>query len=71
MEKIKIKGVSICDYFTYNGKKSIVLDIAEVKSMVTGEVIEYKCYARSIEGYATNTFEVPFATVMRYKTTKD
>jgi hypothetical protein len=62
---IKIKNVSPANIFMYQNKKAIVIDIAEVKSLLTGEVIEYKCYARMIEGYATNNFEIPFSTVAK------
>lgn len=64
---LKIKNVSPADIFIYQNKKAIVLDIAEVKSMITGEILEYKCYAKMLEGYATNLFEVPFAKVARSK----
>lgn len=64
---IKIKNVSPCDIFIYQNKKAIVLDIGEIKSMLNGEVIEYKCYAKMLEGYANNVFEVPFSTVVRNK----
>ena len=68
--KITIKGVSIGDHFFERGAKFLkakVVDILECKSMSTGEVIKYICIAEPISSLSTNQFEVPFATVQRYK----
>lgn len=64
---LKVKNVSPADIFMYKNKRAIVLDICEVKSMITGEVVEYKCFAKMIDGYATNLFEIPFSTVAKNK----
>ena len=68
---IKIKNVSVLDRFIYKGLKAIVIDIAEVKSLVNNEIIEYKCYARMLEGFAHNTFEIPFSTVVKNRIKED
>ena len=68
--KIIIKGVSIGDIFLNRGSKnfkSTVVDILECKSTKTGEVVNYICIAEPIGQISTNQFEVPFATVQRYK----
>ena len=68
--KIIIKGVSIGDHFLNRGSKHLkckVVDFLECKSMSTGEVFNYICIAEPINQLATNQFEVPFATVQRYK----
>lgn len=41
-----------------------VVDLREVRSIVTGQVTGYQCIAAG-EGIASNLFEVPFATVAR------
>lgn len=64
-----IHGVKIGDKFK-NGKHTIceVRDILECKSMYLGTVIKHICLAKAVDGsLSTNTFEVPFATVMRNK----
>jgi K+-transporting ATPase c subunit len=64
--RITICGVKIGDRFTLRGKnvKAKVLDILEKKSLLTGNTVGYICLAES-EGLSTNTFEVPFSTVVR------
>lgn len=60
-----IKGVTIGDRFQ-KGKHTIceVVDFEEIKSLVSGEIKGYRCIAKSTS-LSTNTFEVPFATVVR------
>ncbi len=62
---MKINGVSIGDKFKI-GKhgQAEVVDLLEKKSLITGEVIGYICLAKGL-GLAVNTFETPFATVVR------
>lgn len=58
------QNVKVDDIFFYRRKyKCKVVDITKEVSIVTGEVINYRCYAKAIEGLATNVFEVPFSTV--------
>lgn len=62
-----IKNVKIGDRFkTGRHTSAHVVDFYEVRSLTTGEVIEYKCIAKS-DTIATNSFEVPFSTVVRNK----
>lgn len=63
-----IRNVSIGDKFI-KGKVHIceVVDFYEVKSLVTGKVVEHLCIARGINTLATNTFETPFSSVIRNK----
>ncbi len=64
----EINGVNIGDKFKQgNHITSEVVDFHEIRSVSTGELIGYKCVARGCGTMATNTFEVPFATVMRNK----
>lgn len=68
--KLIIKGVSIGDMFLERGSKNlkaIVVDILECRSLQTNEVVKYICIAEPVDSLATNQFEVPFATVQRYK----
>lgn len=44
-----------------------VVDFIEKKSMVSGEIVGYMCMATGINSLATNSFEVPFATVVRHQ----
>lgn len=70
MENITIKGVSIGDKFLKDGKKCFlaeIVDILEYKSLLTGEVTGYVPIAKLINGLATNTFDVPFSMVLRWK----
>lgn len=67
-QEIIINNVSIGDKFRpTNTKNTIceVVDFLECRSMVTGAVTGYVCIAKGITGMATNTFEIPFATVVR------
>lgn len=66
-KKITINNVSIGDKFT-QGKhlKAVVVDFHIVTSMTTGKLIKYTCIAQAM-GLASNTFEVPFANVVRRK----
>jgi hypothetical protein len=67
-KKITISGVSIGDKFVVRGKnlKAVVVDFYVVTSMTTGKLVTYTCIAQGT-GVATNTFEVPFSTVIRGK----
>ena len=59
-------NVAIGDRFKV-GKKTTakVVDIREIKSMVTGLTTGYQCIAKGEGFIATNEFEVPFSTVVR------
>lgn len=58
-------GVTVGDKFkTGKHSSAIVVDIREVRSLVTGEIVDYQCEARA-EGLARNTFITPFSTVVR------
>lgn len=61
-----ISGVKIGDKFR-QGKHAIceVVDFIELKSVTTGETKGYQCIVKGINSLATNTFDVPFATVAR------
>lgn len=63
-----IRNVSIGDKFK-KGKFHTyeVVDFYEVKSLVSGEVVEHLCIAKGINTLATNTFETPFSSVLRNK----
>ncbi len=65
---MEIRGVKIGDKFI-KGKVHIceVVDFYEVKSLVTGQVVEHLCIARGVNTLATNTFETPFSSVIRNK----
>lgn len=62
---IEKHGVKIGDTFK-QGKHAvaIVADIREVRSLVTGDIIEYQCIAKAT-GLSSNYFPVPFSTVIR------
>jgi len=63
-----INGVTIGQKFVYQKSKiGEVVDIYEVISLNTNSRVKYMCIAAGINSLATNQFEVPFATVMRYK----
>lgn len=65
-----IKGVKIGDMFHPNNSKNTVaevVDIIECKSLKTGEITGHMCIARNMTGFATNTFDVSFASVIRFK----
>ena len=61
-----INNVTIGDKFKH-GKHTIceVVDFYETKSMTDGETKSFQCIANGIDSFATNTFEVPFSTVVR------
>lgn len=60
-----INGVTIGDKFKRGrNMQSEVTDIREVRSVVTGEFIEYQCIARGI-GLSTNEFPVSRTTIIR------
>lgn len=64
---MKINGVQIGDKFkTGKNIAAEVVDFLECKSIKTGETVHYKCIAKGL-GLASNTFEVPFSTVLRHK----
>lgn len=60
-----IRNVTIGDRFK-TGKNIVseVVDFYEKKSMVTGEVIGHICIAKGVNTFSTNTFDVPFSTVL-------
>lgn len=61
-----INGVTIGDKFKEGRhNKAEVVDILEKRSLKTGEIVGYECLARMITGMATNTYPVPFSTVVR------
>ena len=66
-----INNVTIGDRF-YKGKNSIceVVDFIQMISTLTGECIGYQCIAKQINGFSNNTFETPFATVVRFNLNK-
>ena len=67
---IKIRNVSIGDKFHYNGKKNLlseVVDILECRSLRTGQITGHVCIAKPLTGMATNTFDVSFTTVVRFR----
>ena len=67
---MKIKNVTLGDRF-YKGKAICeVVDFIQMISTVTGECIGYQCIAKQINGLSTNTFETPFATVVRFNLNK-
>lgn len=62
---MNIKNVTIGDRFKVTWKTTArVIDIREIRSMVTGLTTGYQCIAK-VENLATNEFEVPFSTVVR------
>lgn len=63
-----IQNVRIGDRFNH-GKYKVaeVVDFWETRSMTTGNIISIKAIAQGINTLATNTFEIPFATVVRNK----
>ena len=63
-----IHGVSIGDKFI-KGKnlQCEVIDFIELISVSINKVIGYNCIAKSSNGVNICTFEIPFATVVRYK----
>lgn len=68
----EIHNVKIGDVFYERGSKNLkckVIDFYEIKSVTTGKHIKYMCIAKGITGISENEFEVPFATVQRYKLT--
>lgn len=64
---MKINGVSIGDKFKKGNIINEVVDFYELKSLKTGTVIGYNCMAKGVGTISENVFEVPFATVMRFK----
>lgn len=66
-----IKGVTIGDRFHPHGKGKIivaeVVDILECKSLKTGAITGHICLAQNMNGLATNTYDVSFTTVLRFK----
>lgn len=67
-----LRNVTIGDRFykqLVKGKQveCYVVDFTETKSMTTGQVIEQKCIAKSDNYGMGNSFEIPFATVLRNK----
>lgn len=64
-----IRNVTIGDKFKPNNKHLIaeVVDFVETKSLVRNEVTGHICMAKLVNGIATNSFEVAFATVIRNK----
>ena len=62
-----VRGVTIGDRYTDRNGPHIfeVVDFAETRSMLTGEVSKVMCVVRGLNTMSTNTHEVPFATVVR------
>jgi len=63
---LSIKNVTIGDKFK-QGKNIIceVVDFEVITSMSTGLITGHRCIAKSTSELCTNTFDVPFATVVR------
>lgn len=71
MKNPNVDLVSIGDKFYDNGSKHKlceVVDIYEMRSTKTGEIVGHKCMAKRIGGFTTNTFEVTFICVLKNKT---
>ena len=68
LEIMTIKNVTIGDKFS-RGKNIIceVVDFYQIISTVTGECVGNQCIAKQINGFASNHFETPFASVVRNK----
>lgn len=66
---MEIRGVKIGDTFADAFHTYEVVDFHEVRSMVSGEIVDYKCICRGVNTLATNCFDVPFVTVRRYQLT--
>ena len=61
-----IKGVSIGDKFIHGKNiKCEVVDFIGLYSISKGVLVGHQCIAKGIDTMSTNTFEVPFATVVR------
>lgn len=67
-KQLTIKGVTIGDTFKI-GKHQLyrVVDFLEKRILVTGEVVGHMCIAKGIRTLSTNSFEVPFTSVLRNK----
>lgn len=62
---MELHNVSIGDKFkTGAHTTAVVVDFQDVRSLSTGQHVKHICIAQSA-GLATNTFEVPFSTVVR------
>lgn len=61
-----IRNVTIGDKFR-TGKHTVseVVDFVEKKSLTTGQVVGHLCIVRGVDTFSTNTYEVPFTTVLR------
>jgi uncharacterized surface anchored protein len=61
-----MRNVTIGDKFK-NGKHIIceVVDFYEIRSVKTGQIVDYQCIAKGINTFSTNSFEIAFATVGR------
>lgn len=64
---MEIKGVKIGDKFKSKNVTCEVVDFYELKSLVTGKIIGYNCIVKGLNTLSTNIFEMPFATVIRFK----
>jgi hypothetical protein len=64
---MKINGVAIGDKFKKGNITNEVVDFYELKSLKTGAIIGYNCMAKGVDTISGNVFEVPFATVIRFK----
>lgn len=65
-----IKNVTIGDRFRPNNSKHLiaeVVDFVECRSMKTGDVTGTICVAKLVNGIAKNSFETPFASVVRWR----
>jgi len=70
----EIRGVLIGDVFKTgplkHSPKAVVVDILAKKSLATGDYVGFECIAKGL-GLATNEFPVPFATVVRYRISRE
>lgn len=64
-----IRGVTIGDKFKKGNHECEVVDFYEVKSLDNNQVIYHLCIAKIKTALCNGVFEVPFATVIRYKLT--
>lgn len=70
MTTITRKGLAVGDKFknpSYKNSVSVVVDMLEQKSLVSGEIVDYVCIAQPIDQPAKNRYDVPFSTVLRNK----
>lgn len=66
---MEIRGVKIGDRFKKGHTNCEVVDFIELKSMVNNTIIGYQCWCKGTNGVSITNFEIPFATIIRYKLT--